>query len=437
MERSYAEWIGHQLIEAHVPDSFVGFLTLFILIVGLAISVAIVVYVTRKIFLSTIERITAKTKTQLDDILVKNRFFSSLAHLLPAMIINASEELIFNDIPGLDSSGHDTVSTLEQTLYDLVNIYVIIVMIRLINALLLSVVEYMQTFPLFKDKPLMSYVQLGKLVNYLIGGILIISVIINKDPIYLFGAMGAMTAVLLLIFKDTILGFVASIQLASNDMVRIGDWISMERYGADGDVFEINLTTIKVRNFDKTITTIPTYSFISDSFKNWRGMMDSDGRRVKRAINFKVGSIHYCSEELISRLKRINLLKDYLEDRLKVIEEANAANPTNQDHLINGRRLTNVGVFRVYMELYLKQQEGINQKMTLMVRQLALTENGLPLEMYCFSKSKEWAVYEGVMADIMDHLLSAASEFELEVFQNPAGSDLKYIQLNGPSAKTL
>ena len=234
-----------------------------------------------------------------------------------------------------------------------------------------------------------------------------------------------MAAILLLVFKDSILGFVASIQLSGNDMVRVGDWVTVNNYGADGDVIEINLTTIKVQNFDKTITTIPTYAFISDAFTNWRGMENADGRRIKRAINIKIDSIKFCSPELLERFKKFDLITNYIEDKQKDISEFNKNHNVNKSELINGRHLTNVGLFRIYIEEYLKNNPNINNEMTCMVRQLPPTEFGLPIEIYSFSKNKVWVEYEAIMADIFDHLFAATSNFELEIFERPSGSDFR------------
>ena len=251
------------------------------------------------------------------------------------------------------------------------------------------------------------------------------SVVTGKSPIFFLTSLGAISAVLLLVFRDTILGFVGSIQLAANDMIRIGDWITMEKFGADGDVEEITLATVKVRNFDKTITTIPTYSFISDSFRNWRGMEESDGRRVKRPLKIQIGSVRFASPELIEKLQKVDVLKDFITKRQTEIKKYNEENGFVGEKAINGRQQTNLGLFRKYIQYYLERREEINTNMTLMVRQLEPTEYGIPLEVYCFTKTKDWEQYEGIVADIFDHLFSVMGMFELSAFERPTGSDVK------------
>jgi miniconductance mechanosensitive channel len=275
--------------------------------------------------------------------------------------------------------------------------------------------------PYFKDKPIKSYVQLANIMIYVVATILIIATIMNRDPLALLGALGALTAVLMLVFKDTILGLVASIQLSSHDMVRVGDWVSMPKYGTDGDVLEITLNTVKIQNWDKTISTIPTYAFISDSFKNWRGMTDSRGRRIKRSFNINMTSIKFCTDEEIAQYKKVELLKKYLESMQREIITHNDDNSHDKTSLLNGRNLTNIGLFREYAQQYLMANENLRKDLTLMVRQLEPTENGLPIEVYCFSNNINWVEYEGIQADIFDHLLSSISNFKLEVFQNPTG----------------
>jgi miniconductance mechanosensitive channel len=281
--------------------------------------------------------------------------------------------------------------------------------------------EVSTRIPYFKDKPIMSYVQLANLMIYVVAAILIVATILDRDPFALLGALGALTAVLMLVFKDTILGLVASIQLSSHDMVRVGDWVSMPKYGTDGDVLEITLNTVKIQNWDKTISTIPTYAFISDSFKNWRGMTDSKGRRIKRSLNIDMTSIKFCTDEEITHYKSVEMLKDYIKSIQSEIATHNVTNSHDKSSLLNGRNLTNIGLFREYAHQYLSANKNLRKDLTLMVRQLEPTENGLPIEVYCFSNNIEWAEYERIQADIFDHLLSSISRFDLEIFQNPTG----------------
>jgi miniconductance mechanosensitive channel len=276
-----------------------------------------------------------------------------------------------------------------------------------------------------KEIPIKSFIQILKVVIYFVAIIFIISAILNKTPLYFFSGLGALTAVLLLIFKDAILGFVAGIQLAANKMVSHGDWIEMPKYGADGDVLEVALTTVKVQNWDKTVTTIPTYALISESFKNWRGMQLSGGRRIKRSVYIDINTIKFCTEEMIERFSKIRYIAEYMEKKKKELAEYNAAHQLDDSVPTNKRQLTNVGTFRAYVVSYLRNHPMINQEMTFLVRQLALAEHGLPIEIYVFCKDKVWAHYEAIQSDIFDHILSIVPEFDLKVFQNPAGSDFK------------
>ena len=372
----------------------------------------LVYWVTKTIILNRVHRFALKSKTKWDDLLIKERFFKRLSALLPIAII-------IYTISSILENYKEIIPYLNAILEALLAVAFARVIISFVNALQ----NYLETKERYKDKPLQSYTQLSKIVIYIFFGIIVFSLVTGKTPMFFLTAMGAMSAILLLIFKDTILGFIGSIQLAANDMVRIGDWISMSKYGADGTVIEINLATIKVRNFDLTITTIPTYSMISDSFKNWRGMEESAGRRIKRALNLKIGSVKFCSLELIENLKEVELVRTYILEKQEEIRIYNEKHNLKNDKKINGRSLTNVGVFRIYVEQYLKQNENINTDLTCMVRQLPPNEKGLPIEIYAFSKNKQWVIYESIIADIFDHLLAVVPTFELEVFQNPTGSD--------------
>jgi miniconductance mechanosensitive channel len=374
-------------------------------------------WLTRNIMLSVIHRIADKTKTTWDDELVKNKFFSACAHLVPLLLMDYFMHVVFFDFKNLTDIG--------IRLTDFVIIFVLIIIaLRFLNTARAVLSER----PRLKDKPIHSFFQLAKIVVTTIFGLIMISVVFNIDLIVVLTSMGAMMAVILLVFKDTILGFVGSIQLAANDMVRIGDWVTMEKYGADGDVQEITLTTVKVQNFDKTITTIPTYSFISDSFKNWRGMEESDGRRVTRSLNIQISSIKFCTPEMLAKYGEIELIKDYVSEKETQIAEFNASNDVNRKVLLNGRNQTNIGVLRHYMECYLKKNQEINQGMTLMVRQLSPTEKGVALQVYAFTNTKVWVDYEVVIGDIFDHLLAAVPFFDLAVFENPSGKDFKNLK---------
>lgn len=364
----------------------------------------------RYIFHIAINQVASKTKTYWDDALVHHHFFRKLAYLVPWMFLLAFTPLLLEDF-----------AAFKPYVIRVIDVAIIVSIMQAVIAFLGATEEMLRRKEHLKDKPIGSYIQLVKVIAYIIFAVVILSVALDKSPIYFFSAMGAMTAIVVLVFKDTILGFVASIQIAANDMLREGDWVTMQKYGADGDVEQINLTTVKVRNFDKTITTIPTYAFIADSFKNWRGMSESEGRRIKRSISIHIESIKFCDEKMLKRFHKFQLLNEYLHNKESEIKLFNDENSVDTSELINGRRLTNVGVFRKYIELYLKNNTNINSQMTCMVRQLAPKETGLPIEIYSFSSDKNWVNYEAIMADIFDHLLAVIEHFELQVFQSPTG----------------
>ena len=414
MNTKSTAWLTDWLIGVGVGETSTMYLKLVILLFILFILSYVTNLIVKKILIRSIRLVIKKTKTVWDDILVENKVFITLSHIAPAIVIYLTTPYIFEDFSGA-----------IPYIFRLVNAYISAVLIIVIINFINTLRHYLDNTKFFKDKPLDSYFQLAKIAIYIIGGIIILSFLLDKSPLYFFSALGAMTVVLLLVFKDTIMGFVASIQLSANNMIQIGDWVSMPKYGADGDVIEMNLTTIKIQNWDKTITTIPTYAFISDSFKNWRGMSESGGRRIKRALNIKISSIKFCTPEMLERFEKFHLIKDYIEEKSNKIEEYNKENKIDKSYLINGRHLTNIGIFRVYAEAYVKNNPDINLNMTCMVRQLLPTEKGLPIEIYTFSNRQEWVIYEGIMSDMFDHLIAAVPEFELEVFQNPTGTDFR------------
>lgn len=362
----------------------------------------------------TIHKIADKTGTKLDDMLIKNRVFLNFSRIVILVVIfNFIKELLV-DFPNILSSA-DRILTIT----------IIFSIIWFLKSILNSIKDFLRTMNAFKDKPLESYVQIFMVTLWLAGIILSFSVLTGKPLIKFLTALGAFSAVLLLIFKDTILGFVASIQVAVNDTVRIGDWITMEKYGADGDVVEINLTSVIIRNFDNTISSIPTYYLTSDSFKNWRTMSNSGGRRIKRAILIKINSIRFLTDSDIENFKKIALITDYINEATAKVNDYNTEHDIDKTVLLNGRNLTNFGSFRVYLDHYIQNHPQINQEMLLMSRQLEPTPNGIPLEIYAFSKEKVWEDYERVMANIFDHILASVKYFDLEVFQNPSSNDIQ------------
>ena len=371
-------------------------------------------FIAKKIILRITRRFIKKSKTQWDDILDEHRVFTLLSHLVPAIIIYLFTPFVFIDTLG--AGWFMRVVSL---------IYMIVVGMLVLNAFLSSVVDIYRTYSFARRMPIRGFVQVVKIFIFITGGIIILGMVIGRDPTKILAGFGAMTAVLMLIFKDAILGFVAGIQISANNMVHLGDWIEMPKYGADGDVIDISLTTVKVQNWDKTISTIPAYALISDSFKNWRGMSESGGRRIKRAINIDMNTVKFCNPMMLDKFRRFEHIAEYIDAKQNEIDEYNITGNVDNTELVNGRRMTNVGTFRAYVIAYLKNHPKINQNMTFLVRQLKPTECGLPIEIYVFSSDKVWANYEAIQADIFDHILAVVPEFGLRVFQNPTGSDFK------------
>ena len=362
-----------------------------------------------------LKKLAKRTKTNLDDYLLSSKFPLYFSRVIPYFFLLWAIPFWIIDSPYTTS-----------IIMILLNIYGVIVTILIFRSILQTLRSFLFSLDSFKDKPIDSYIQVFMLLIWAIGIIIIFSILTGKEVGYFLTAMGAISAVLLLIFKDTILGFVASIQIAANDLVRIGDWVTMEKYGADGDVIEINLSTVKVQNFDKTITTIPTYNLISDSFKNWRGMAESAGRRIKRSIIIRTSSIRFLEGDDIERLKNIERISTYVIEKISEIKKDNEITNSNKSLAINGRNLTNLGVYREYVETYLNTHNKISNQLTVMCRQLTPTQyGGIPLEIYAFSTEKEWVSYEHLIADIFDHLLSSLSYFRLESFELDNSKNLK------------
>jgi miniconductance mechanosensitive channel len=406
-------WVDQLLMNEGVSHDWAIYLRLLLLVIALLIIAAIGFYFTKIIVLKYLYKVVKKSRVKWDDLLADKDVFNNMAHIVPAIFVRLLAPGIFNDF-----------ETVLPFIIKLTDVYLIIVALTILIAALKTAEFNFAQLPAFKNKPLTSYFQLVRILCYIAAAILLFSILLGKSPVYFLSAFGAMTAIVLLIFKDTILGLVASVQMSTNDMVRVGDWIEMPKFNADGDVMAINLNTVKIRNFDKTITTIPTYYFISDSFKNWRGMLQSGGRRIKRSIFIDANSIHFVNAAAREELKKIHLIADFITNRQQAIEVSNDKHTIDTSVLINGRRMTNIGIFRHYIEIYLQSHPGINKKMTIMVRQLALEDKGIPLEIYCFANTTVWHDYENIQADIFDHLFAAGNFFEVSLFQQPSGKDI-------------
>ena len=411
-------FIYKQLINYGVDPIFAEYLSVALMITFIVLICIIANFITKKIVIRLITHIVNNNKLQWDNILLEKKVFHKLSHVVPAIIIYYFAQA-FLTYQSFIEKGAIT--------------YIILVGLSVLSSLLNAVHDIYQSFEVSKVRPIKGYIQVVKIIVFVLGIILVIANLIGESPLIILSGLGALSAVLLLVFKDSLLGLVAGIQLTSNDMVRVGDWIEMPKYGADGDVIDLSLNTVKVQNFDKTITTIPSYALISDSFINWRGMQATGGRRIKRSLFIDTTSISFCSKDMIEEFRNIHYLSDYIDTRQREIADYNIKNRINISNQVNGRSLTNIGVFRAYISNYIKNHPGIHKEMTTMVRQLAPSEHGLPIEIYAFSNDVNWAVYESIQSDIFDHLLAVAPEFGLRLFQNPTGYDLKVInpaQLN-------
>ena len=373
-------------------------------------------FISKRILLRAVRSLIDRSKAAWDDALMEHKVFHRLAHLAPAMVVFAAGPLLF---PAEEQESY------QQAMQRLATAWMYLAGGRTVSALFDAGIAIGEKRPGSKGKPLRSYSQVLKLLLWLTVGIVIVATLIDRSPSTLLTGLGAMTAILLLVFKDTILGFVASIQIASSGMVRQGDWVEMPKYHADGDVLEIGLHQVKVQNWDKTITTIPTYAFMADSFKNWRGMSESGGRRIMRSISLDMNSVRFLSEEDLEKLQRIHYIGPYIAGKKKELDTWNAQQNMDHTNLVNGRRLTNLGTFRTYLEKYLSNHPSIRKDMTFLVRQLEPTKDGLPLQIYVFCAEQRWAIYEAIIADIFDHIIAVIPEFGLRIFQNPTGADFR------------
>ncbi len=418
MIERFIEWYSEALDKTQLSEGFVVFIentTILLVTLGVAI---LADFIVKRIIINGIKRVAKRTKNTWDDIFVKRKVFNRLAHLAPAIIVYYALQYIFEAEGLVSFLGNFTQS------------YMVLVVLLVIDAVLNALHEIYRTLPISDGRNIKGYIQVVKIIFYFIGIILIISIFSGETPKVLLGGLGAMAAVLMLVFKDTILGFVASIQLSANKMVNVGDWISMPDYNADGDVIDISLNTVKVQNWDKTIATIPTYALVSDAFNNWKGMEESGGRRIKRSLNIDMKSVGFLDAEQIDKFRKYHLLKEYISTKEKEITDYNKANNLEEDTVTNGRKMTNLGTFRVYLENYLHKHPKIHQDMTFLVRHLQPSEKGIPMEIYVFSNDQAWANYEAIQADIFDHILAVLPEFGLQVFQNPTGDDFNKLVRN-------
>jgi miniconductance mechanosensitive channel len=374
-------------------------------------------YIAKRILLAGLSRFIRRTKTRWDDALLDNQVFSRLSHLAPALVIYFSAEVF-------PSEWQDYIQRFST-------IYIILTGMFAFGGFLNAVTDIYRTYETSRQKPIKGYIQVIKIIVFVFVAIYAVGILLNRSVMPILTGLGAMTAVVLLIFRDSILGLVASVQLSGNDMVRIGDWISMPKYGADGDVIDITLNTVKVQNWDKTVSYIPAYALISDSYKNWRGMSESGGRRIKRSINIDMNTVRFASDEMLLRWEKFQLLSEYLKDKRAEIDAFNQEHQVDMSEVINGRKITNLGTFRAYLAEYLKDHPKIHNDMTFLIRHLQPTEKGIPIEIYVFSNDQAWANYEAIQADIFDHVLAVIPEFSLKVFQHPSGSDLKQLAAAG------
>ncbi len=404
MIRKYIEILTNLNLKMGLNESLsiglaetVSTLSLLLLSIG-------IFFLVKFILKKTVYKIIQRTTTQYDDLLIKNKVIGRICLLIPALLIGALLPDVLPDFP-------DTATSLGK----LVKIFEIVIYTMILSSIVTTLEDIYNTQEMSKLKPLTGLVQVIKIVLYVLAVLIIIAYLMNTKLSTIFISLGTMSAVLMLVFQDTIKGFVGSIQLSANDMLRIGDWIAVGP--ADGNVLEINLTTVKVQNWDNTITTIPTYSLVSSPFTNWRGMSESGGRRIARTINIDVNTIRYCTPEMIEKYKHYSLIKDYLTKKEEDILEYNKANRIDTSEIMNGRQQTNLGIFRAYIKAYIDHNPKLNHNLTMMVRQMQPTEFGVPLQIYAFSSDKQWTHYEDIQSDIFDHVISAAAMFDLKIYQ--------------------
>lgn len=399
---------GLSASKADQLDQFILFALLLLIAFG-------VDFICRFILLHIVSALVKRTRVTWDDILFDRSVLIHLSRMVAPLVLSLTIPMAF---AGVESFGLLLISRL-------CNVLILITFLNFINALLKAIYTVYNSKEQFRDRPLKGLLQTAQVALWFIGGIVIIATLLGKSPLSLLAGLGASAAILMLVFKDSIMGVVSGVQLSANDMLKVGDWIAMPKYGADGTVIEVTLNTVKVRNWDNTITTIPPYLLVSDSFQNWRGMQESGGRRVKRSVNIDMNSVRFCTPEMLDKYRKIKLLADYIDQTEKVIKDYNETQQIDNSVLVNGRRQTNLGVFRAYLNAYLHNLPTVNDEMTILVRHLQPTDHGIPVELYFFTRTTDWAPYEQIQADVFDHLLAIVPEFDLRVFQSPTGADFR------------
>lgn len=400
--------IKNMLMDYGINETVSLYLSNAIVVICIIIITLIVDLIIKKILLKTINSYAEKTKNKWHNILVEKKVFELLARIVPIGMIHEFAP-VFPEY--------------QTWIQRLAFSYIVLIVLLISNRVLDAINKIYSKYEVSKARPIKGYLQVIEIILYTIGIVIIISVVIDRSPWILLSGIGAAAALLVLIFQNSILGLVASIQITSNNMLKLGDWIEMPKYGADGAVLEISLNTVKVQNWDNTIITVPTHLLISESFKNWRGMEESGGRRIMRSIYIDITSIKFCDEEMLVRFEKIQYIKEDLQNRKKEVDKYNEYYKVNSSDLVNGKQLTNIGTFRIYVENYLKNHSKVNQDMVQIVRQRQPTENGLPIEIYAFTTQIDWVSYESIQSDIFDHILAVAPEFDLRIFQAPTGYD--------------
>ncbi len=409
LQERFASWVMELVIKAGVSNESALVVKLLILLSTLILLIVLIDWISRKLILAMVKQYASKRNNKFMDILVEKKIFKYLGHIIPAIFAKYTMPLVLFEF--------QKFLPFAQGIFEIIMVVVIVLFLQSVLKVLKVILLEIDSL---KDKPIASFTQLiGMIINIL--ALLVLVSIISGKPLWaLFTAVGAMSAVLALAFKNVLLGFAASVQISTNDLLRNGDWVEFSKYGADGIVTDINLSTVKIKNWDNTDTTIPTIAFTTESFKNWRGMEESGGRRIKRAVFVKISSIRFCTDKMLEKYKKINLIKSYIEEKQPEIEAFNESMGFDKSIKGNGRHLTNLGLFRIYLKAYIESVSSVNREMEHLVRQLAPTDKGLPIEIYCFAKEKKWVGFEDTQADIFDHVFSAVRDFDLEMFESPS-----------------